>query len=167
MAVTHDVFTDKAKAGKAGRSNANRPTNSAAMCWASAALPPFPNRRALFPSWSALIRTSLTFATIDTRTELRTSSCFVAIEASTSLITRGSKSLVVFINAPNQGAAHVKQNLVAKGLKKMTLLAFSNLAHAEDRDFWLRLAASCRRALSSCALLHEAASRSQESRSSE
>ena len=29
MAVTHEVFTDKANAGRAGRSNAKRPTSSA------------------------------------------------------------------------------------------------------------------------------------------
>src|SRR5206468_2894824 len=35
-------------AGQAFRSRSNRPTNSAAICWASAALPPFP-RRMSFP----------------------------------------------------------------------------------------------------------------------
>src|SRR5258706_8646153 len=100
MAVTHELFTDKANAGKAGRSNAKRPTSSAAMCCASAALPPFPNKRALFPCLSAFTRTSLTFATVNTTSVLRSRLCFVAIDASISSLTRGSKSFVCFIHPP-------------------------------------------------------------------
>src|SRR6266705_230150 len=123
MAVTHEVFTDKVNAGKAGRSNAKRPTNSAAMCWASAALPPFPNRRALFPCCRALIRTSLTFATTDTRAELCSRSCFVAIEASISLITRGSKSLACFIHPPRQGSFHIREDFDGQDSKITSLQA--------------------------------------------
>src|SRR5262245_30657613 len=40
-------------AGSGRRSERNRPTNSAARCCASAALPPLPKRRTLWPAFSA------------------------------------------------------------------------------------------------------------------
>jgi hypothetical protein len=55
-----EVMTDesvvRAKAGNPGRVilRENAFTNSAAKCWESAALPPFPQRRTLFPSLKAL-----------------------------------------------------------------------------------------------------------------
>jgi hypothetical protein len=42
MLVMMDVSVVRAIAGSGGRSNMKRLTNSAAICWASAALPPFP-----------------------------------------------------------------------------------------------------------------------------
>src|ERR1700674_2992360 len=97
MDVTHEVFTDRASAGRAGRSNAKRPTSSAAICCASAALPPLPNRSALFPCLSALTKISQTFATVNKTSELRSMPCFVAIDASINSRTRCSNSLVCFI----------------------------------------------------------------------
>ena len=49
MLVRTDVSVVSAIAGRGGRSMRNRFTNSPAMCWASAALPPFPKSRTLLP----------------------------------------------------------------------------------------------------------------------
>src|SRR5712672_2904537 len=99
MAVTQEPFTDKAKAGRAGRSNAKRPTNSAAICWASAALPPLPKIKSLFPRFSACTRMALTFAAVDISSLLLSMDCFVAIDASIKELTRRSKSVVSFIHS--------------------------------------------------------------------
>ncbi|SRR6266699_2320860 len=64
MAVMLEVFTDRAIEGREGRSKANRPTSSAAMCYASAALPPLPKRRILFPGVSALTKSSQAWARV-------------------------------------------------------------------------------------------------------
>src|SRR5258706_9475052 len=53
MAVNVDVFAVSARAGKARRSMRQRPTNSAARCCASAALPPLPMISNRFPRPSA------------------------------------------------------------------------------------------------------------------
>ena len=100
MAVTHDVLTDNAKAGRAGRSKANLPTNSAAMCCASAALPPFPNSSTLLPCWNASTRISLTLAMSITTSALRSNRSFTVIEARIDSTTRASKSQVGIVYAP-------------------------------------------------------------------
>src|SRR6266550_1273836 len=92
MAVTQELFTDKAKAGKAGRSNAKRPTSSAAICCASAALPPLPNSKTLSPC----------------RNALTSSSCFVVIDASINSVTRGMKSFACFMHPPQSCTASVQ-----------------------------------------------------------
>src|SRR4030066_2398625 len=51
MAVRQDVSVVKAMAGRGGFSRRERPlTSSAAKCWASAALPPFPKMRTMPPA---------------------------------------------------------------------------------------------------------------------
>ena len=51
MAVRQDVSVVKAMAGRGGFSRRERPlTSSAAKCWASAALPPFPKTRTMPPA---------------------------------------------------------------------------------------------------------------------
>ena len=47
--VIMEVSVVRAMAGSGGRSMIYRLTNSAARCWASAALPPFPKKKSLFP----------------------------------------------------------------------------------------------------------------------
>ena len=47
-----EVSVDSATAGKALRSARKRPTNSPAMCWASAAEPPLPHRYSVPPARS-------------------------------------------------------------------------------------------------------------------
>src|SRR4051812_43734854 len=59
MAVRLDTLSDRASAGRAARSSRNRPTNSPAMCSASAALPPLPTIRILLSAASALVSTSV------------------------------------------------------------------------------------------------------------
>jgi hypothetical protein len=88
LEVTQELFSDKANAGKGGRSKAKRPTSSAAMRCASAALPPLPNNKALFPCLSASTRSSLTFSTVNRTSVLRSRVCFVAIDASINLLMR-------------------------------------------------------------------------------
>jgi len=63
MLVSTDVSVVSATAGSGGRSIRKRFTNSPAMCCASAALPPFPNRRILLPFLRASVITSTTRAT--------------------------------------------------------------------------------------------------------
>src|ERR1700686_2932150 len=53
MAVSGEVFAGNASAAEARRSIRYRPTNSAARCCASAALPPFPAISRRFPRLSA------------------------------------------------------------------------------------------------------------------
>ncbi len=48
--VRIEVSVVRAIAGRGGRSMIYRLTNSAARCWASAALPPFPKKKSLFPA---------------------------------------------------------------------------------------------------------------------
>jgi len=108
MAVTQELFTDKAKAGKAGRSNAKRPTSSAAICCASAALPPLPNSKTLSPCRNALTSSSDTFAIVERVSLLRNSSCFVVIDASINSVTRGMKSFACFMHPPQSCTASVQ-----------------------------------------------------------
>src|SRR3954454_25340435 len=54
MAVRIEESVVKAMAGKPRRSLTNRPTNSAARCCASAALPPLPQKSNLPPDWRQL-----------------------------------------------------------------------------------------------------------------
>src|SRR5215472_6586784 len=109
MAVTHDVFTDNAKAGKAGRSNAKRPTNSAAICCASAALPPLPKSSSLFPLLMAASDTSLTRAIDEISTVSPSSLCLTAIDPSIDFAALCSKSAVWFMYLRDLGPGCVNQ----------------------------------------------------------
>jgi len=62
MLVSTDVSVVRAMAGRGGRSMRKRFTNSPAMCWASAALPPFPKSRTLLPFLRASVIESTTRA---------------------------------------------------------------------------------------------------------
>jgi hypothetical protein len=53
MAVSAEVSVVRAMAASGVRSSMKRPTNSAAMCWASAALPPLPMIKSLLAERSA------------------------------------------------------------------------------------------------------------------
>src|SRR5450432_2356985 len=99
-----EVSTVRASAGRAGRSKANRPTSSAAMCWASAALPPLPKRRILFLALSEEMRRVATLAIADRACEFLSNDRFAAIDAAMVLLMRDSKSGTGFI-APLQGRA--------------------------------------------------------------
>src|SRR5712692_1147676 len=62
-AVSTEVLVVSAMAGMAGRSSRKRTTNSAARCWASAALPPLPNSTSLPPAEIAAPARSASCAT--------------------------------------------------------------------------------------------------------
>src|ERR1700722_15693303 len=102
MAVTQELFTERANAGKAGRSKAKRPTSSAAICCASAALPPFPNRITLFPCCNDATKISLTLPIVATSSELPSMVCFVARETLINSVTRWPNSPVSFIPPPHR-----------------------------------------------------------------
>src|SRR2546428_594391 len=55
IAVRTDVLVVRADALSAGRILLNFPTSSAEMCWASAALPPFPKKTTFRPFSSAVV----------------------------------------------------------------------------------------------------------------
>src|SRR5208283_2284225 len=63
MAVRTEEFVVSAQPERLARSLRNRPLSSAARCWASAALPPFPKNRILFPERRHFVIASATLTT--------------------------------------------------------------------------------------------------------
>src|ERR1035438_4633199 len=63
MAVRTEELVVSAQPERLARSRKNRPLSSAAMCWASAALPPFPKNRILFPERRHFVIASATLTT--------------------------------------------------------------------------------------------------------
>ena len=99
IAVIHDVFTFSARAGRAGRSNANRPTNSR-QC---AVRPRRCRRYRTKPAcclFGASTKSSLIFATTDRTSALLRRSFFTAIDAWIERLTRFSKSSILVIQSP-------------------------------------------------------------------
>src|SRR5208283_5558077 len=63
MAVRTEEFVVSAQPERLLRSFRNRPLSSAARCWASAALPPLPKNRTLFPERRLFVIASATLTT--------------------------------------------------------------------------------------------------------
>src|SRR5580658_5689969 len=63
MAVSTEELVVSAHPERLARSRKNRPLSSAARCWASAALPPFPKNRILFPERRHFVMASATVTT--------------------------------------------------------------------------------------------------------
>src|ERR1700685_1307828 len=64
MAVNREKFVVSAQPERLLRSFKNRPLSSAARCCASAALPPFPKNRILFPERRHFVMASATLTTV-------------------------------------------------------------------------------------------------------
>src|ERR1039458_354754 len=64
MAVRTEELVVRAQPERLARSFKNRPLSSAARCWASAALPPFPKNRILFPERRHFVIAFATFTTV-------------------------------------------------------------------------------------------------------
>src|ERR687883_290100 len=94
------MLSARATAGSERRSSRKRPTNSAARCCASAALPPLPKNRSLLPAASALVHAAaarLISPSMSSSARIRFTTCRCA---STRARITGSTSALSIDDAP-------------------------------------------------------------------
>src|SRR5215207_702796 len=115
MAVTADALSESERAGSARRSSMKRPTSSAAMCVASAALPPLPKRSTLPPSRRQAATRSAAAVTAATHAGCSRPSTAAAL--SRMRCSASSVAVSVGIDPPGPQPVRLERELVDGGIE--------------------------------------------------
>src|SRR5208282_3189607 len=112
MAVRTEELVVSAQPERLARSRKNRPLSSAARCWASAALPPLPKNRILFPERRHFVMASATLTTALKYPEDCNRLCVTVAQSRILAVARDCAAFVfIKLSVRNRGLSRVVRKL--------------------------------------------------------